>query len=160
MSTRHSPDRAAGLVLRQHRSPAGDEAGRALDAIAAHPGEHYAERSGAVDRADRGEHGIDRRHAAAAALAVSEPHDNAVFGWFQRQMRIAGGEQDEVGTKLHSILGHHRLALGDCAELPGEHGHKRNRQMLGDENGHADPLGQGVKQHAEGVNPAGRSADC
>ena len=39
---------------------------RAFDAVAAHAGQHDAERAGAVDGADRREHRIDRRHAAAA----------------------------------------------------------------------------------------------
>ena len=39
---------------------------RALDAVAAHAGEDDAERASAVDRAHRGEHRIDRGHAAAA----------------------------------------------------------------------------------------------
>ena len=42
---------------------------RALNSVAAHSGEHDAERSGAVNRADRREHRVDRRHAAAAARA-------------------------------------------------------------------------------------------
>ena len=46
-----------------------------LHAVAAHAGEHDAERSGAVDRADRSEHRIDRRHAAADAAPVCQADD-------------------------------------------------------------------------------------
>ena len=70
-------------------------------------------------------------------------------------MGIAGRQQDEVGAQLHPILGDHRLALGDRAELPGEYGDERNRQMLRDENRNADAFGKRLKQHSKRMNSAG-----
>ena len=46
-----------------------------------------------------------------------------------------------------------------AAELAREHAHERDRQMLGDEDRHADRLRQRVEQCAERMDAAGRRAD-
>ena len=74
-------------------------------------------------------------------------------------MRVARREQDAVGKQRHPVLGDHRLAQRGGAQLARKHRHERSRQMLGDEDRNADPLGQHVEQDAERVDSAGRSAD-
>jgi hypothetical protein len=72
---------------------------------------------------------------------------------------IARREEDPVWQEGHSILGHQRFPMSDGAELPSEHRHERDRQMLRDQDRHSDALGQGTKQNAEGMNAARRCTD-
>ena len=101
------------FVLGDDRAAARDQARRAFDAVAAHAGEHDAERARAVDRADRRQHRIDRGHAAAASCGLGSAGRSTPFvDGLERQMGIARREQDAVGAQLHAVLGDDRLALG------------------------------------------------
>ena len=118
---RHSPDGAAGLVLGDDRTAAGDQPRCAFDAVAAHAGQDDAQRAGAIDRPDRGEHRVDRGHAAAAAPAVGQSNDGAGGVGFERQMRVARSNEDAVGQQLHAVFRDHGFAARDRAELAREH---------------------------------------
>ena len=90
---------------------------------------------------------------------MSQAHDRSAPGWFERQVGVARRENDAIGVKLHSILADKRLALCDHTQLPREHRHERLRKMLCDKNRHADAQRQLMKQDAERMDAAGRSAD-
>ena len=74
-------------------------------------------------------------------------------------MRVARSDEDAVGKQRHSVLGDHAFTARDAAELARKNRHERRRQMLGDEDRNPDPLGQRLKQTAERMDAAGRSAD-
>src|SRR6185312_8012342 len=111
------------------------------DSVTAHSGEYESKRPGTENRSDRRQHRIDRRHAAAAASALGQAHHGAVLPRVHRKVRIAGRDQDVVGLERHAVLRNHGWPMRDGAELAREYRHERKRQMLGQEDWNADPLG-------------------
>ena len=78
---------------------------------------------------------------------------------FQSEVRVARSDEDAVRQQGHSVLGDNAFTSRDAAELAREHRHERRRQMLGHEDRNPNPLGQRLKETAERMDAAGRSAD-
>jgi len=74
-------------------------------------------------------------------------------------MCIAGCDEDHVGLERHAVLGNDRRTARHGTKLARKHPHERYRQMLGDEDRHADLLRQGMEQRTERMNTPGRSAN-
>ena len=75
------------------------------------------------------------------------------------KMRIARRDDHAVGKQRHPFFRNQRLALGCNAQLAGEHRHERRRQMLRDEDRHADALRERLEEAVQRMDAAGRRPD-
>src|SRR3954451_9746348 len=89
---------------------------------------------------------------------MRQADDRAIRGRFEREVCIARGYQDQVRLRFHAILGDDSRTACDSAELARENADEWHWQMLRDENRHTDFARQSMKQCAERVDTAGRSA--
>jgi len=131
----HTPDDAAGCVLREDDATRGaDDAGTG-EPVRAHAGEYDAEDTSSADLDGGAEQDVNGGSAEVFRLVLIEAQAH-VAGDFQ--MPVAAGDVDDAGLGVRIRSGFADTERAEAVEALGKESGKEARHVLHDEDGQRD----------------------
>ena len=114
--TRHAPDHAGILVLHHHRAASLDDGERAGQAVAAHAGQHDAERAGAEGLRGGAKQHVHRGGDLLAEAPLAPQHEADTCAR-DAPMRAARREIDRIPADRRPVRGQNARAAGRTGHL-------------------------------------------